>query len=380
MSGGVVQLVATGLQDEWLTGKPEVSFYRSSYRRSTHFSNSIERQVIQVQPKSRGMSMIKIDKRGDLLSYIYITAKDQNGSTVPYMSWINVISKVELYIGGQVVDTQDFQYMVGIEPVTGTQTQSQLTQTLTPSAFFPLKFFFCKDWSVSLPLVSLQFHDVEIRITWADSLSDYIPQNTPVYINATTWDQLEYQAWVNYIQLDEAERAWFAKTPQNILVTQVQRSILNRNMTIQEFPFSNPVKFLAFIVTNYYLEYFKAQGLSAPATLQFKTQVNGVDIGEFRSLIHWTDVPSYYNTPYGYTGQNVNDILPSQIAIIPFCLDTSKLQPTGTLNFSRLDTFRIVGQQNLYSLTPGQIDYYVYAVNYNIFRIQNGLGSLLYYS
>ena len=66
------------------------------------------------------------------------------------------------------------------------------------------------------------------------------------------------------------------------------------------------------------------------------------------------------------------------VAIIPYCLDTSKLQPTGTLNFSRLDNYRVVAPtgSNLLLLSGGAS--YFYAVNYNILRIQNGLGGLLY--
>ena len=56
MSGGIVQLVATGAQDAWLTGKPEVSFFRSNYRRYTHYASSTERQVIQGAPIAGGIS------------------------------------------------------------------------------------------------------------------------------------------------------------------------------------------------------------------------------------------------------------------------------------------------------------------------------------
>ena len=75
MSGGVVQLVAVGPQDAWLTGKPEVSFYRSNYKRYTHFSNSIERQVIQGAAIPGGISTIRFEKKGDLLSYVYLAAR-----------------------------------------------------------------------------------------------------------------------------------------------------------------------------------------------------------------------------------------------------------------------------------------------------------------
>ena len=185
MSGGVVQLVAVGPQDAWLTGKPEVSFYRSNYKRYTHYANSVERQVIQGVPIAGGISTIRFEKKGDLLSYVYLTAVDSNGAQLVNPDWTKIIDKVELYIGGQVIDTQDIEYMTDIEPITGAQTFSQRYLGNNSSTFnnqknsvLPLKFFFCKDWSVCLPLIGLQFHDVEIRITWSPYLSQTITIGT----------------------------------------------------------------------------------------------------------------------------------------------------------------------------------------------------------
>ena len=181
MSGGVVQLVAVGPQDAWLTGKPEVSFYRSNYKRYTHYANSVERQVIQGAPIAGGISTIRFEKKGDLLSYVYLTALDSNGAHLVNPDWTKIIDKVELYIGGQVVDTQDIEYMTDIEPITGAQNFSQrylnnnsTTFNNQKNSILPLKFFFCKDWSVCLPLIGLQFHDVEVRITWSTYLSQTI--------------------------------------------------------------------------------------------------------------------------------------------------------------------------------------------------------------
>jgi len=392
MSGGIVQLVATGPQDAWLTGKPEVSFYRSNYKRYTHFASSVESQVIQGTPIAGGISTIRFEKKGDLLSYVYLTAKDSNGNPIAGLDWTKVIDKIELYIGGQVVDTHDIEYMTDIEPVTGAQNFSQrylnLTNTVLnnqKNSFLPLKFFFCKDWAVALPLVALQFHDVELRITWSTYLAQTaaptgIPSGDPAY------SSLQYQCWANFTYLDQAEREWFAKSNHDLLVTQVQRVLMGTAPT-QELALAQPVKFIAFPCKNYTTLY---ESGSANASLyQLKTQVNGVDVGESRHLNHWLDVPQYYNTPFGYaagtavstssgTGLNAN------VAIISYCLDTSKLQPTGTLNFSRLDTFRLVVPPTLtggVGALASAINYpvkYLYAVGYNVFRIQNGLGSLLY--
>ena len=167
MSGGIVQLVAIGAQDAYLTGKPEVSFYRSSYKRYTHFANSVERQLIQGTPSPGGISTIRFEKKGDLLSYVYITARDSSGAMVPQMNWTkNIIDKVELLIGGQVIDSQDGYYMNNIEPVVGAVNTNQrlLPQYAAATATQPgfdvnsfqaLKFFFCKDGSAGAIILLL---------------------------------------------------------------------------------------------------------------------------------------------------------------------------------------------------------------------------------
>ena len=382
MSGGIVQLVATGAQDAWLTGKPEVSFFRSNYRRYTHYASSVERQVIQGAPLAGGISTIRFEKKGDLVNYVYLTARDANGSTVPVVDWTKVIDKIELMIGGQVIDTQDVVYSTAIEPVTGAQNYSQrllignvTDPTNATNLFYPLKFFFNKDWSVSLPLVALQFHDVELRITWASglgsatALSSLSPQ--------PTYAQLQYICWANFTYLDQGERDYFAKNQHDLLITQVQRTIVMNNATMQELALAQPVKFIAFTSNNYTQTYgTTGQGSGAVKDHQLKTQVNGVDVGEFRHLPAYVDLPQYFNTPFGYL-PNGQDAGLANVGVISYCLDTSKLQPTGTLNFSRLDTYRIVVPP---TITLGALvkSTYLYAVNYNVLRIQNGLGSVLY--
>ena len=121
MSGGIVQLVATGVQDEWLTGKPEVSFFRANYKRYTHFASSVERQLIQGTPQAGSISTIRLEKKGDLVSYMYLTARDANGTYISNLDWSQVISRVQLYIGGQEIDSQDFQWLSDVEPVVGAQ-------------------------------------------------------------------------------------------------------------------------------------------------------------------------------------------------------------------------------------------------------------------
>jgi hypothetical protein len=198
--------------------------------------------------------------------------------------------------------------------------------------------------------------------------------------STSTYASVQYLAWSNFIYLDQTERDWFAKEKQDLLITQVQRIIMGTN-PVQELALAQPVKFIAFPCVNYNAIYANGAGSAAAANYQLKTQVNGVDVGDSRHMNHWVDVPQYYNTPYGYIHNNTV----ANVGIISYCLDTSKLQPTGTLNFSRLDNYRLVVPSGLANgiqgLASTSINYpvpYLYAVNYNIFRIQNGLGSILY--
>ena len=574
MSGGIVQLVATGAQDAWLSGKPEVSFFRSNYKRYTHYAHSIERQVIQGNPQAGNISLVRFEKKGDLLSYVYFSARDSNNAGVSGLDWSKIIDKVELMIGGQVIDTQDFQYMTDIEPVVGAQNFSQRYLNFNTSgvtnqrnSFFPLKFFFCKDYFLALPLVAIQFHDVELRITWASQLGSTltfgpttnpslsaVPQATinvsaavvtgagantaflaynsvngplftgslvttsatpdantlaivktignatiysnvtisfantttianvlpaanstlnvfapvtsalvtantiitgtstsatltinsvnsptvgagiqggqyvaglpltgPVVVTAsnattvnvsfgvqasppltaaivgtqlgfftgtatttTTYANLTFACWANFIYLDQAERKFFADNSHDMLIHQVQRVPMSSN-PVQELALAHPVKFIAFQSQRYDTVIQNGNNAQAASNYMLKTQINGTDVGEFRHLNMWVDVPQYYNTPFGYVHNN----LQANVAVISYCLDTSKNQPTGTINFSRLDTYRIVTPVQLSDPATGRTgplalasplitNPYLYAVNYNVLRIQNGLASLLY--
>jgi hypothetical protein len=108
-------------------------------------------------------------------------------------------------------------------------------------------------------------------------------------------------------------------------------------------------------------------------------QINGVDVSESRHLPAYVDIAQYYHTQYGYVaGSGL-----ANIAIIPYCLDTTKLQPTGTLNFSRIDTYRLITPVELTgglgALANAAVSQpYLYAVNYNVLRIQKGMASVMY--
>jgi hypothetical protein len=453
MSGGITQLVAVGAQDVHLVGNPEVSFFQSSYKRHSNFSSVVERQVIQNVPANNGLSSIRFERKGDMLSYVYFVPNSSQDSTFQ-TNWSTVIDKVELYIGGQLIDTQHFEYSTKIHTDIMANSFSKSAFGSAPtgadasSFFYPLKFWFGENWQSALPLIALQYHDVEVRIYWgtdirpevaaiATAIANYQNAQTAGFdatkspathadraaleaafkaaadaqeantgttlVNALAAAGLTYtvdagtglitgdvladsgasnwtatsltypvtetllavanssklEAWTRYIYLDTDERRMMAEKPMDMLIHQVQR-IPNPESKTADLTFNHPVKFLA------------STGSNFGATNRLLLQLNGVDIGEQKqSVPHYKQVSSYYHTQFGADPASNDSGFESVTLMIPFCLDASKLQPTGSCNFSRMDSATL-------RLPNSTINAAIYAVNYNVLRIQNGMGGLLY--
>jgi hypothetical protein len=118
-SGGMAQLVAIGVQDVWLTGKPEISFFQSVYKKHTNFSQVVSRQVVQGEPSPGGMSTVRFERNGDMLGYVYIAPvciNDGIPSSYQTYDWRDIVSHVELYIGGQLIDTQTSEFSEFLAP------------------------------------------------------------------------------------------------------------------------------------------------------------------------------------------------------------------------------------------------------------------------
>jgi len=342
MSSGIIQLVAIGAQDEYITGSPEVSFFVSSFKRHTNFSQVVEPQVIQGNPSAGSMSSITFERNGDMLGYTYL-AIDNNTEALDIQNWDTLIDKVELLIGGQVIDTQDaiFTEKIAIDTFATNVSKSALGPHPGVSAnsyFYPLRFFFCESAQSALPLVALQYHNVEIRIHWGQDAGNY-----------------NFECYSNYYYLDEQERKNVTTKKHDLIITQVQKNDAS-NERIQELTFNHPVKYIACSETS-------GTGALTSTTNKVKIQVNGSDITNFKwAKTHFIDVMNYYHT---------NFVTSPDFFLYCFCITSSSLQPTGTLNFSRIDSARIISE----SMT---INDPIYAVNYNILRIENGMAGLVY--
>jgi hypothetical protein len=342
MSAGIVQLIAIGAQDEYIVGNPEISFFTSTFKRHANFSQSIEKQTIHGGVKNNSMSSVRFDKSGDLLGYVYLTLDDTT-QALDVQYWDTIIDKIEFLIGGSVIDTQDTIFTQKIAIDTFAQNVSKSSSGThagisSRSYFYPLRFFFCEGPQCALPLVALNYHDVELRIHWGSEASNY---NVELY--------------ANYYYLDNEERGNIASRKHDLLITQVQKNIPSGE-NVQELTFSHPVKYLASSDTT-------TEGALTSTQNRVKLNINGLDVGNYRwGKPHFIDVMNYYHT---------NFVTSPDFFLYCFCLSTSSLQPTGTLNFSRIDSVKIMSETM-------PINHPIYAVNYNILRIENGMAGLLY--
>ena len=216
--------------------------------------------------------------------------------------------------------------------------QTYSKSTYSGETFYPLRFSFCENAQSAIPLIALQYHDVELRITWGATAT------------------ADAEVYVQFIHLDTDERTALSSTPQNMLITQTQKAVASASKT-QELNFNHPMKYL--VAVN-----------AMTAADKLKLQINGTDVTDAKTVIpHFTSAPIYYHTSAGVVSSATKTT--DNLTLIPFCLDTAKVQPTGSLNFSRLDSARLVSDNTSFANT-------IYAVNYNILRIENGMGGLMY--
>jgi hypothetical protein len=234
MGGGLMQLVAYGAQDIYLTGNPQITFFKVVYRRHTNFSMETIQQTLNGTPAASGTSTVTISRNGDLVYKVYVTSTD---TAITIGSAL--CSQVECEIGGQLIDRQyeewnkiwwelttpasqwdGFKYMIGDAGAGHTIEDQNLGRLQVP-----LNFWFCRNPGLALPLIALQYHEVKLKLTWSATQS--VATNPEV--------------WIDYIYLDTDERRRFAQVSHEYLIEQIQKQSANTTGNFK-LNFNHPVK------------------------------------------------------------------------------------------------------------------------------------------
>lgn len=251
MAGGLMQLVAYGAQDVYLTGNPQITFFKMIYRRHTNFSTESIEQIITGDVALGETVTAIISRNGDLLHRMYL---DLNYATnaCRYPNAYASIDQIEVIIGGQSIDIHYGDWMHVWAELTTSGDKSILLNdmikcdSLNNTATIPLQFWFCRNPGLALPLVSLQYHEVKLKFTFASASS-----------GGETLSNANTKLWCEYIYLDTDERRRFAQIPHEYLIEQTQRVHNNTissgytdNIYSASLSINHPVKELIWYIQN----------------------------------------------------------------------------------------------------------------------------------
>tara|TARA_B100000963_G_scaffold361979_1_gene401544 strand:- start:3589 stop:4926 length:1338 start_codon:yes stop_codon:yes gene_type:complete len=379
------------------------------------------------------------DLIGDIFLVVKLPKLSSSINDKAVISWTNsighaLIKYIDLEIGETVIDKQygiwlqiwseltvdaskreAFNMMIGKK-----ENFYNTLEAEEMNLYIPLYFWFCNNPGLSLPLIALQHHVVRINLGIRDLSELWVSEDGTPPDNV---DITSCSLYVDYIFLDDKERVFFAQNTHNYLITQLQISsnaldasriykcrkedtticiecdeeekvnedyILIRksdkgDTTMVDLKFNHPVKELLWIIQNSdILEMANGKGNDwfnfsdkpfgcsdgseqCDPMINAKLILDGVDRMETRDAKYFRLVQPFQR----HTCVPANNY----IYVYSFGYNPEKYQPSGTLNFSRIDNsifeISIVGGIKRPVLQ-------MFATNYNILRIMGGMAGVVY--
>ena len=421
MGGGLMQLVAYGAQDIYLTGNPQITFFKVVYRRHTNFSMEAISQTWNGTVGLGNRVTATISRNGDLISKMYLELNLTPENTThlkgigttggEHNIGYSCIKEVTLEIGGQQIDKHTGLWMTVYDQLTNDQyvdapshetdgTTNVLTAatalesnvgyavnsyqsmiggyvSLTASTkklLLPFHFWFCRNPGLALPLIALQYHEVKVNLDF--EVGGNVDGTTPTALSSTLW--------VDYIYLDTDERRRFAQVSHEYLIEQVQfdtkggaasgtdvKATLNFNHPVKELIWCSPI------------------GTTEPCSLlpladAIGSQTSGGSVGaahvgkgqlKLNGHDRFAEREMSYFTRCQTQQFHTNSPPQSRIGVYSFALKPEEHQPSGTCNFSRIDNAELTLNTGGGTTIP---TWYIFAVNYNVLRIMSGMGGLAY--
>jgi hypothetical protein len=300
--GGLMQLVAYGAQDVYLTANPQVTFFKQLYRRHSNFSMEAIEQTFNGVANFGRRVQCTISRNGDLVYRMYLQATlprvelletDGSGAQFRWLNWVghNLIKNLEVEIGGQKIDKHygdwlhiwneltrpagkqaGYAEMVGNVPeLVNTLTQvgpdggcdddclggephaSSEGRSCAPeyTLYIPLQFWFNRHAGLALPLIALQYHEVKLNIEFNDAKNLCWTNEPTILDRVNTAGIIAASLYVDYVYLDTEERRRFAQVAHEYLIEQLQftgdESITSSHHKVK-MSFNHPVKELIWVV------------------------------------------------------------------------------------------------------------------------------------
>jgi hypothetical protein len=491
--GGLLQLVAYGSQDVYLTGNATVTFFKSVSRRHTAFAIESIQQTINGTVDWNQRVTATISRNGDLMYGAMLEITVPTIGATKDVSWVSglayaIVNVAELDIGGQRIDRITGQYLdmmqelavkeekqAGLNKMVGRDWTGRDVFGLPAriggkkqpgKMYLPLDFFFAKSPNLALPIIALQYHEIKLTFTFAEvasCLRSWVGASstetegwgkygaTPSDTFGSTY-KLDVALYIDYVFLDSDERRKFAQVSHEMLVTQVQHtgveslSVTGAGTTFkQRLNLNHPCKALiwtcaadpsadlgntaismpsrsldAFDCSEYsgydmatitipanstthprtglaasthahitghnhslaanLDEYITRGAVAAPGNnpvIEAKLTLNGHDRFSEREGTYFQYVQPYMHWPRVPT---------KPIMTYSFAISPADQSPSGTANFSRIDTahlnLKFAATHTKFTGTGAKTsvsrNFALYAINYNVLRILSGMGGLAF--
>ncbi len=396
-SGGLLQLVAYGAQDGYISNDPQISFWRIVYRRHTNFAMESLEQSFTGSLDFQRKATCLIARNGDLIHKAYLQIElpplvANPGQTVAWTRNIGhvIIDDISVEIGGGVIDKHYGMWYTIYNELTQVAEKEDAynvmignTKALTDQAatipaatlYVPLIFWFCKSPGLALPLIALLYHDVKLHVQFRSAVECYITSdNIPLSV---TPQLSNVSLYLDYIFLDSAERRMFSQANHEYLIETLQTNGAESysNAAIrQKLGFSHPTKELIWVVqpdanvvggANRWTDFtdsgvgpnpYAGNNPMADARIQLNTHDR---ISQRKAAYFNLVQPYFHHTRCPATG----------IFCYSFALSPENHQPSGSINMSRIEGVNI-----MMTLTTGTspVRVYPFAISYNILRITSG--------
>ena len=440
MGGGLMQLVAYGAQDIYLTGNPQITFFKVVYRRHTNFSTESIQQTFNGTPTFGNRATCIVSRNGDLITSAYLRvvlpslAEDAftltTTSPSPELSevelcWTNyvglaMIDYVSVEIGGQEIDKHFGQWMFIWKELTMTKEKSEGYKRMvggTDSSGFlqlgnalleqelhvPLDFWFNINAGLALPLIALQYHEVRFVFNFRDvtELVVLVNKSTGALVdpalykvNSKNISSPQIELFIDYVYLDTDERRRFAQMSHEYLIEQVQYTTASVDSSKQlhtaRLNFNHPCKELFWVFhrddNKDYKDWFNFSSFG-PGDEKIGNDI--LKTGGLRLNGHYRFTPNrgplWFRQWQPFTSHT--SIPDSHIYVYSFALRPEEHQPSGTCNMSRIDNAQLELELNKETVSPVLPDrtsstatstLTIYARNYNVIRIMSGMGGLAY--
>lgn len=456
MTGGLLQLVATGAQDQYVTSANEMSFWKQTFNRPTNYAMESVRQTFLTKPildnNGRTSFTCRVGRVADLLSNVYFSFQlpDIYSDSKYRFQWIKNVAQYMIYSYSIRIDTtlidqgygewmdvwndltmttsqrstfdrmtgnvMEFTNPVALQPKVIIEN-NQISYVYYPEAsgtkpsirgrrfYVPLPFWFTRNPSLALPLVALQYQNVEITLELRsveelyqiyDAATDryYSPQGYRVLPgkngevvsidrftayggNGPRTIDLDGYLECNFVFLDEKERRVVATKSLDYTVERIYRSEHDgvRNIATLDLVLSNPVKELVFITRRsdayIYNSWANLTGgitedTTRPILKTAKLLWNGLERFEEKPAAYFNQIQAYQY----HTGSPREGIYPYSFGLYP-----EQTVPTGQFNASKVNRIQ------LYVTTTDAVEEYVvivYALYWNVFRVMGGVGAMVF--